>query len=300
MKIEIIIPTYNGRSRIPNLLKSLCLQSYKSFSVIVVIDGSIDNTNAIVEKFKEELDLSSISIPNVGRAGARNAGAKIARPGSLLIFIDDDMVVESDFVLKHRNHQLQYKGSLVTGPQIKYEEHFTEYGIYERKKNLRIIENEFPLYINLLKAPYLTAANFSILKEKFDMLGGFDERLSDGEDYDLAVRAFHKKMKIYFVRIYADHKDGLNCEGFIKRSIEYRRAGNRLCELKPEIYESDTQLKSRLNYPKYKYFFLFWTFSHESLVLMLDKGRFQWIPTKFRYKLYDVIITANVLKKTIN
>ena len=102
--ITVIIPTYNGAKKVVNCLHSLEKQTFQNFETIVVIDGSTDDTKAILEATKWNLkDFKVIFQENKGRACVRNTGAKHAK-GDVLVFLDDDMRLEATGVEKHLLH----------------------------------------------------------------------------------------------------------------------------------------------------------------------------------------------------
>ncbi len=91
--ISIIIPTYNEQETIGNCLSSLRGQSYEEVEIIVVDDGSVDNTKSIVKK----LNVKLLSQNHQGPGTARNLGAKYAK-GEILVFVDADMTFEKNFI----------------------------------------------------------------------------------------------------------------------------------------------------------------------------------------------------------
>lgn len=98
--ISVIIPTFNKAVYLDLTLASWCYQEREDFGLIVVVDGSTDNTREILEKYASRLPLNIIEIKNTGRAGARNVGLKQAR-GSVIVFSDDDRVVVPGFLNAH-------------------------------------------------------------------------------------------------------------------------------------------------------------------------------------------------------
>ena len=96
-KISVVIPTYNRAKLLKECLTSLCKQEYKNFEVIVVDDGSKDQTKEIVDSFKKNLDIKYIFQENKGPACARNLGIKMAS-GDIVAFIDDDCIASRQWL----------------------------------------------------------------------------------------------------------------------------------------------------------------------------------------------------------
>src|SRR5438876_7628184 len=91
MPCSIIIPTYNRADAILKMLDSMSKQTFTNFEVIISIDGSTDDTRAVVERHSSDFifKVQSFYFPNGGRSIARNRGAERAN-NDLLIFYDDD------------------------------------------------------------------------------------------------------------------------------------------------------------------------------------------------------------------
>jgi len=296
MKLSVIIPTFNGENKILNLLYSLEKQTYKDFEVIIIIDGSTDNTKQILEKYlNNHKSIRIIEQNNQGRAVVRNNGVKYAN-GDLLLFIDDDMVLVENCIYIHVEHHKNFPNSILTGVQcenkIKCKTDFQSYKAYLSEKWNNVLKT-------LMGKPlpkeniFITAANFSISKETFIKLDGFDERLKDIEDYDLAIRAFEKDIPLYFdFNAFAWHNEEITCLSYINRQREYSKMYNKLLIMKPLLYSKHKiRNLSKLNGFKEViiiiFTFKFWIWS-------VDK--FNWLiilPKRLRYKIYDIIILAN-------
>jgi glycosyltransferase involved in cell wall biosynthesis len=88
--VSVVIPAYNGAAFIERTLKSVSSQTYRNLEIIVVNDGSTDNTPDVVTACAAtEPRLSMVTIPNGGVARARNHGISIAK-GELIAFVDAD------------------------------------------------------------------------------------------------------------------------------------------------------------------------------------------------------------------
>ncbi|NJJ41642.1 glycosyltransferase family 2 protein [Paenibacillus apii] len=100
MYLSIIIPTYNLENYITSTLNSLLNQSKKNFEVIIIDDGSIDNTYHIIERFilsNSLFEWKLLKTSNNGVSAARNLGLRHSS-GDYIVFLDGDDYVSNDFM----------------------------------------------------------------------------------------------------------------------------------------------------------------------------------------------------------
>lgn len=294
--ISVIIPTYNGAHKILKILKSIELQTCLPYEVIVVIDGSTDNTVELInmESFKIN-NLKIIFQENGGRAKVRNTGAKAAN-GDLLLFFDDDMRLLPDCIEQHSLFHEKNPGAILTGG-TKEEVLSNSSDLFCFKSSLSDKWNR--QLIQYFDSPmpkgfsFITAANFSISKDTWHLLNGFDERLSDAEDYDLAIRASILELPMYYnINALAWHDDVVSCRKYIKRLREYREAQLYLQKIKPELYPLSH--KYAINVPTGLKSIFFKLFCFSFWIDSVDSNMWKYIlPQKIRYRLYDFILTAN-------
>jgi len=96
--ISIIIPIYNGEKTIARCIDSILCSRNTNFEVIIVNDGSTDNSNRICKHYANiDNRISVTNIPNGGVSNARNLGIKSAK-GEWIVFIDADDYIDSDFL----------------------------------------------------------------------------------------------------------------------------------------------------------------------------------------------------------
>lgn len=89
-KVTLVVPVYNVERYLALCLQSICAQNYKNLEVILVIDGSTDNSLAIARKFQSKLDLHILEQENAGLSAARNAGVRAIEKTDYLMFLDSD------------------------------------------------------------------------------------------------------------------------------------------------------------------------------------------------------------------
>lgn len=98
MLISIIIPVYNSEDSIRNCLNSILNQTIPNFEVVVINDGSTDNTLAILEEYaKKYSNIKVYSFENAGVSVARQRGINLAS-GEYFIFVDSDDTIESELL----------------------------------------------------------------------------------------------------------------------------------------------------------------------------------------------------------
>jgi glycosyltransferase involved in cell wall biosynthesis len=295
MVVSVIIPTYNGATKLPAILHAVSKQSHRPKEIIVAVDGSTDATVEVLESYKDSLsNLNIITQENKGRSSIRNAGA-YAATGELLIFFDDDMLPLEDCIARHVIHHEENPFSILTGglsEEIKaYSPEMLKYKSYLSNKwnnELKLSETGRLAKENT----FIAAANFSLLKKTFEVVGGFDERLNDAEDFDFAVKAFKKGINLFFkVDVFAWHNDALTCESYIKRQRQYSIAQKKLVDIKPWLVDEGFLHNPAMPGSWKKK--IFQTFLSRFWIHAIDKGRLKWLPQTLRYKIYDLVITAN-------
>lgn len=283
---SIVIPTYNGREKVCALLQKIAKQVTGDIEVIVVVDGSTDKTIEEIEKSHFAIEhLFIIEQHNKGRSGARNSGVASAR-GEIIIFFDDDIIPTNRLIHNHLNEHKTHE--IIVGGLKPYDNHrnnemllFSEY-----------LNHKWTKDIESNTAPYITGANFSIKKRVFESLGGFDERLNDSEDLDLAVRLIRnghqimqRKELIAYIPLNATFAETF------KRLKEYKKGRKVLNTTNPFV--DDYVPSNPIKNPLKRLFFFFFSFSF--LYYLVDIGVFVFLPKSWRMKLYDWMMTGNML-----
>lgn len=94
IEVSVIVPIYNVELYIEKCIKSILNQTFRQFELILINDGSCDNSLEICKKYKNDFRVRIITQPNKGLSEARNTGIRVAR-GKYLFFIDGDDYVNA-------------------------------------------------------------------------------------------------------------------------------------------------------------------------------------------------------------
>ena len=216
MKVSFIIPVYNRPGETEELLQSLSRQSDRDFEVIIVEDGSTHSSEPVVEKYRDQLDISYFYKDNSGPGPSRNFGCEKAK-GEYLIFLDSDCVLPEDYFRIVRESLEQNYTDAFGGPDRAHKD-FTN----------------FQKAINFSMTSFLTTGgirggnekmekfhprsfNMGFSKEVFKATGGFSA-MRFGEDVDLSIRILEQGFSTRLVReAFVYHKRRSNLRQFFKQ-----------------------------------------------------------------------------------
>lgn len=176
-KVSIIIPCYNSEKYIGESIESALNQTYKNIEVVVVNDGSTDNTENIIQSnFIDRV--TYIQQPNLGAAAARNKGISLAKGEWILTLDSDDYI--NPYYIEDALLLIENEKTLITSRAF-----FTD-------KNLNLIDKIYPSgdifneNINLKNMVkhnlVVTTSLFS--KNMWKISGGYNEYLYRAEDWE--------------------------------------------------------------------------------------------------------------------
>ncbi|MEA1892600.1 MAG: glycosyltransferase family A protein [Campylobacterota bacterium] len=179
MNISVVIPTYNRYDTLKRAIGSVLAQTYKSKEIIIIDDGSTDDTSKIQIDYPH---VKYIYQDNMGVSGARNLGIE-SSTYEYIAFLDSDDQWHKDKLLEHVEFHKQHPNILISytdenwvrnAKEVQVPKKFKKYGgyIFERCLSHCII------------APSATMMHKDLLSH----VGVFDEGLEVCEDYDLWLR----------------------------------------------------------------------------------------------------------------
>ena len=177
MTFSVIIPTYNSQNTILRALDSVLYQTFKDYEVIVVDDGSSDDTKSVVEEFLQdnEVDFKYIVQKNSGPSSARNRGIKNAS-GKYIAFLDSDDIWHPQ-KLEIVNNILQDKNIDIIGHGFSLDREPVKLTDQYKLKKIH--------FIDLLFKNFAVTPSIVVKKEKMIL---FDEKMRYAEDHDLWLK----------------------------------------------------------------------------------------------------------------
>ena len=179
--VSIIIPCYNHGRYLREAIESVWQQAYPATEVVVVDDGSTDNT----EEVAKQCGVTYLYQENQGLSAARNTGIRNSH-GDLLVFLDaDDWLLPGALEVNVRHLQQNEKLAFVSGGHDKV---FVEDGI--TKEDITEVTSDH--YAHLLQGNYIGMhATVMYRRWVFEEME-YDTSLKRCEDYDLYLRIAHK------------------------------------------------------------------------------------------------------------
>lgn len=196
--VSIILPTFNRAKSIEKSIKSILNQTFKDFELIIVDDGSNDNTEEVVSNFKDSRIILLKNSVNKGQSAARNIGIKnINKDSKFIGFQDsDDIWIKNKLELQIRTFKKSPKNVGVVFCSYKKIYHNKTYELIPSQKIPEIGD----MYYKLLESSFIGTPTAIIKKQCIEKVGGFDESLTYLEDWEFFIR-ISKFFHIKFINI---------------------------------------------------------------------------------------------------
>jgi len=182
--VSVVIPTFNRGHFLSRSINSVLNQNFKNFELIVVDDGSTDNTYEIIQSFNN-INLKYVRLDkNYGGSHARNIGILSSR-GRYIAFQDSDDEWNAD--------KLEKQVSLINVADKSVGVVYTRFKKIENRRityipSGKIKDKEGYILNEILKANFVSTQTVLIKKECFEKAGYFDDELPRLQDWDLFIR----------------------------------------------------------------------------------------------------------------
>jgi glycosyltransferase involved in cell wall biosynthesis len=239
--VSVIIPTHNRASLLPDMLEALVRQTYpqESMEVIVVDDGSTDNTAEVVKDFTG-LTIKYIVQNNLGATQARNLGAQQAS-GQWLVFMDDDIELLPDSIAALIETLEGSKQAVVVGTLLAVDKMESTGGMEVKTGP----DGPIPAaYVTDIPATKCFTGLLGIHRDDFTALGMFQDPTGgwpNWDDVDFGYRAERAGYRLMRNRkAEAIHHDlaATNLEAAAKRWYRASESAVRLIQKYPDLYEA--------------------------------------------------------------
>ena len=186
-KFSVVIPMYNAEETIIECIDSVIKQTYNNYEIIIVNDGSCDNSLSLVNHYKEKNSLYHINIVNKKNEGvskARNTAMDISS-AEFIAFLDADDIWDPQ--------KLEIMNNYLTVDIDLYANNF-----YIKNQNIQLVSDSIYQYrfIDFIFKNYFDTSSV-VIRNKSDYR--FDETMRYTEDHDLWLRVLHKTNKALFV-----------------------------------------------------------------------------------------------------
>jgi len=187
-RVSVVIPAYNAGSTIERTLSSALAQTSPAHEIIVIDDGSSDNTLEVLRPYENRVTVKSQS--NAGASAARNHGCRLAT-GDFIAFLDADdlwhpqkLAIQQSTFDTISNLVLSFTSNLTIREASAHNFDMASIPI-QQPPRVTLLDN----FDRLFLSPYFGTPNVMMRREHFVRCGGFDESLSTAEDVDLWIRA---------------------------------------------------------------------------------------------------------------
>ena len=181
-KVSVIIPTYNRQGFISDTIKSVLAQTYRDFEIVVVDDGSTDNTKKELEQFGSRIKV--VEQPNSERAVSRNNGVGNSS-GEYIAFLDSDDLwtqdkLENQVSLMDSNPEVV----LTYGQCLRINGHGEK--VNHAKRQLRGANGN--VFEDLLMRNFIASPTPLLRREHFEQTSGFQTKYIPYEDWEFWLR----------------------------------------------------------------------------------------------------------------
>jgi glycosyltransferase involved in cell wall biosynthesis len=186
-RFSIVIPLYNKENFIKKTIQSALDQTIQEFEVIIIDDGSTDNSLRKVEEFNDKR-IRVFKQKNKGASAARNKGVELSNH-KWIAFLDADDIWYHNHLEELNNciDNLPEAQVVSNAYEIALEKNFIKKPKYSRAvpKEMNLIDDYFSYsFID----PLFWTSSLAVNKVVFQNIGGFDEEISSGQDTDLVSR----------------------------------------------------------------------------------------------------------------
>ena len=228
-RVSVVVCSYNGAATLGECLEGIAALRYPDYEVIVISDGSTDETAQIAAGFA---GVRVVVTEQLGLSAARNAGFEAAR-GEIVAYIDDDAIPDPDWLTYLAKSFASGEHAAVGGPNVPPA---------GSGSVAQCVANApgGPTHVLLSdrEAEHIPGCNMAIRKAELEQIGGFDPRFrAAGDDVDICWRLLDSGRRIAFApgAVVCHHRRG-TVSGYLRQQRAYGAAEALLEQKHPEKY----------------------------------------------------------------
>lgn len=233
MRYSVIVPVYNRPREIDELLDSLTQQTFKSFEVIVVEDGSSIPCKSVVDKYSEKLNVSYFLKENSGQGFSRNFGFKKAS-GDYFVVFDSDCLIPAHYFDAVNNAMTRQKIDCWGGPDRAHSSFTPIQKAINYSMTSFLTTGGIRGGSRRVDTFHPRSFNMGISEEVYQRTGGY-KITRMGEDLEFSIRIQKYGFKTVLIdKAYVFHKRRTNLLQFYKQLRFFGRARINLARFHPE------------------------------------------------------------------
>lgn len=196
--VSVIIPAYNHEKYIGEAIESVLNQTYKNWELIIIDDGSVDNTSEKIEPYLKDQRIFFYRQKNKGVVATLNRGISLAK-GELICFLDSDdkfgskklenqvnVILEGADIVPTKIIEINAEGRKVATSSLVDYFNLLPFDI----------DNQVEIKAKFEQANFFCKSSVLLKKSIIDKLGGFNDKLSCVYDYDFWLRALNENFKV--------------------------------------------------------------------------------------------------------
>ena len=185
LRVSVLVPTFNRANYISECLDSLLTQTMPALEIIVIDDGSEDNTAEVLKPYGQRIRY--IRKDNGGKPTAVNLGLTLAQGELIWIFDDDDVALPNAISSRVEALQARPDAGFVYSPHY-YGHDGADGKILKGRAHQLPICTQDSFFFELMKGCFFHLATVLVRAEVYRAVGGFDTDLLSSEDYDMQLR----------------------------------------------------------------------------------------------------------------
>lgn len=253
-KVSVIVPIYNVEKYIEECIQSICNQDYSNLEIILVDDGSPDNSGAICDSYAQKDErIKVIHKANAGVSSARNSGLDIAT-GDYVCFVDGDDYLESDYV--------SYLLNLIIDNQTEISISKGIYDTFTPKNNnpdyIKVVSGEdaaveiltYKIHIGV----YSKMFSMGFLNENKIR---FKENIRMGEGFNFNTFSFEhaSKVAIGYKQIYFYRRNNIDSATTNFNEARWENGFYAIDEIEKDLYIKTDRMKNAIAYARWHTYF---------------------------------------------